>query len=72
MQFKYYVLNYDINKRKVEPFNIFNNCWVQKQIEKEIRKYLRSPKNYAYKSFDGKEEIYGFDTLVKKIDHIIK
>lgn len=26
----------------------------------------------AYKSFDGKEEIYGFDGLVKEIDYIIR
>lgn len=72
MQFKYYVLNYDTNKKKVIPFNIFRNINVQECTEREIRKYLRSPKNYTYKSFDGKEEIYGFDALVKEIDHIIK
>ena len=72
MQFEYYVLNYDINKNKVIPYNIFRNINVQECTEREIRKYLRSPKNYTYKSFDGKEEIYGFDALVKEIDHIIK
>ena len=72
MQFEYYVLNYDINKNKVIPYNIFRNINVQECTEREIRKYLRSPKNYTYKSFDGKEEMYGFDALVKEIDHIIK
>lgn len=72
MQFEYYVLNYDTNKNKVIPFNIFRNIHVQECTEREIKKYLRSPKNYVYKSFDGKEEIYGFDGLVKEIDHIIK
>ena len=72
MQFEYYVLNYDCNKKKVIPYNIFRNINVQECTEREIRKYLRSPKNYTYKSFDGKEEIYGFDALVKEIDHIIK
>ena len=72
IQFEYYVLNYDINKNKVIPYNIFRNINVQEYTEREIRKYLRSPKNYTYKSFDGKEEIYGFDALVKEIDHIIK
>ena len=72
MQFEYYVLNYNHNKRKVEPFNIFCNVWVQKLIEKEIEKYLCSPKNYEYESFfDGKDIIYGFDALVKRIDSII-
>ena len=51
MQFEYYVLNYNHNKRKVEPFNIFCNVWVQKLTEKEVKKYLRSPKNYKYESF---------------------
>ena len=72
MQFEYYVLNYDTNKKNVIPFNIFRNIHVQECTEREIRKYLRSPKNYTYKSFDGKEEIYGFDALVKEIDGIIK
>ena len=72
MQFEYYVLNYDINKNKVIPYNIFRNINVQECTEREIRKYIRSPKNYTYKSFDGKEEIHGFDALVKEIDHIIK
>ena len=72
MQFEYYVLNYDTNKKKVIPYNIFRNINVQECTEREIRKYLRSSKNYTYKSFDGKEEIYGFDALVKEIDHIIK
>ena len=72
LQFEYYVLNYDCNKQRVIPFNIFRNIHVQECTEREIRKYLRSPKNYAYKSFDGQEEIYGFDALVKEIDHIIK
>ena len=57
MRFEYYVLNYDINKNKVIPYNIFRNINVQECTEREIRKYLRSPKNYTYKSFDGKEEI---------------
>ena len=72
MQFEYYVLNYDCNAKKIVPFNIFRNIYVQEWTEKAVRKYIRSPKNYTYKSFDGKEEIYGFDALVKEIDHIIK
>ena len=72
MQFEYYVLNYDINKKKVIPYNIFRNINVQECTEREIRKYIRSPKNYTYKSFDGKEDIYGFDALVKELDSIIR
>ena len=72
IQFEYYVLNYDFNKQKVEPFNIFRNIHVQEYTEKAVRKYLRSPKNYTYKSFDGKEVIYGFDALVRELDGIIQ
>ena len=62
MQFEYYVLNYDTNKKKVENFNIFRNCLVQEHTEKAVRKYLRSPKNYKYvvqhkNDFLGREEI---------------
>ena len=72
MQFEYYVLNYDCNSKKIVPFNIFRNILVQEWTEKAVRKYLRSPKNFTYKSFDGKEILHGFDALVKEIDHIIK
>ena len=72
IQFEYYVLNYDFNKQKVESFNIFRNIHVQEYTEKAVRKYLRSPKNYTYKSFDGKEVIYGFDALVRELDGIIQ
>ena len=72
IKFKYYVLNYNINKGRVEPYNIFNNIRVQEYTEKTVKKYLRSPKKFTYKSFDGKEEIYGFDALVKELDSIVK
>lgn len=79
MQFEYYVLNYNSNTKKIEPFNIFRNCYVQEYTEKAVKKYLRSPKNYKYviqhkNDFLGREEIavYGFDALVREIDGIIK
>ena len=71
MQFEYYVLNYDCNLKKIVPFNIFRNILVQEWTEKAVRKYLRSPKNFTYKSFDGKEILHGFDALVKELDGII-
>ena len=46
--FEYYVLNYNWNKRCVENFNIFDNISLDNAIEKEVRKYLRSPKKYRY------------------------
>ena len=79
MQFEFYVLNYDFNKRKVVNYNIFNNIRVQEWTEKAVRKYLRAPKKYKHivqyeNKFLGREEIaiYGFDALVKEIDSIIK
>ena len=78
MQFEYYVLNYDFNKKKVIYYNIFNNINVQEYTEKEVGKYLRSPKKYKHivqhkNDFLGREEIavYGFDAVVKEIDSII-
>ena len=72
IQFKYYVLNYNHNEQKVKPYNIFNNVYVQEYTEKVVRKYLRNPKKFTYKSFDGKEDTYGFEALVKEIDSIIR
>ena len=79
MQFEFYVLNYDFNKKKVVNYNIFNNIRVQEWTEKEVRKYLRAPKKYKHivqyeNKFLGREEIviYGFDALVEEIDGIIK
>ena len=79
MQFEYYVLNYDTNKKKVINYNIFNNINVQEHTEKAVKKYLRAPKKYKhivqYKNdFLGREEIvvHGFDALVKEIDSIIR
>ena len=72
MQFEYYVLNYDTNKKKVENFNIFRNFLVQEYTEKAIRKYLRNQKKFTYKSFDGKESLYGFDAFVRELDSIIQ
>ena len=78
MQFEYYVLNYDFNKKKVIYYNIFNNINVQEWTEKAVRKYLRSPKKFKHivqyeNKFLNREEItlYGFDALVKEIERNI-
>ena len=78
MQFEYYVLNYDFNKKKVVNYNIFNNIRVQEWTEKAVRKYLRAPKKYKHivqyeNEFLGRKEIaiYGFDALVEEIDRTI-
>ena len=73
MRFEYYVLNHDFNRDKIELFNIFDNCYVQERTEKEIRKYLRSPKNYKYDSFFKDEEpVCGFDGLCKRFEQILR
>ena len=78
MQFEFYVLNYDFNKKKVVNYNIFNNIRVQEWTEKEVRKYLRAPKKFKHivqyeNKLLGREEIalYGFDALVEEIDRTI-
>jgi hypothetical protein len=44
---------------------------VHEWTEKAVRKYLRSPKKFAYTPY-GQDTIYGFDALVKEIDSIIR
>ena len=72
MQFEYYVLNYDFNKKKVVNYNIFNNIRVQEWTERAVKKYLRASKKFSYTPF-GKdvETIYGFDAFVKELDRTI-
>ena len=72
IRFEYYVLNYNHNEHKVKSYNIFNNAYVQEYTEKAIRKYLRNPKKFIYKSFDGKEVLCGFDAFVRELDSIIQ
>lgn len=73
MQFEYYVLNHDFNRGKIELFNIFDNYYVQERTEKEIKKYLRSHKNYKYDSFFKDEEpVYGFEGLCKRFEQILR
>ena len=57
MQFEFYVLNYDTNKKKVINYNIFNNINVQEWTEKEVRKYLRSPKKYKHIFFQEEQHM---------------
>lgn len=75
MQFKFYVLNYNFNKKCVENFNIFDNISLNDETEKQVRKYLRSPKNYyyiKYGSYVGEHTyIYGFEGLCETIKSLI-
>lgn len=75
MKFNFYVLNYNFNKKCVENFNIFNNITLNDAVEKEVRKYLRSPSKYYYQKYDFNTKkydyIYGFDGLCKTIKSLI-
>ena len=78
LQFEFYVLNYDFNKKKVVNYNVFNNISVQEWTEKAVRKYLRAPNKFKHivqyeNKFLGKEEIalYGFEALVEEINRTI-
>lgn len=72
MQFEFYVLNYDTNRKKVINYNIFNNILVQEWTEKLVRKYTRAPKKFTYEPFNKNEErLYGFDAFVKELDRTI-
>ena len=72
MQFEFYVLNYNFNRRKVEMFNIFNNILVQERTEKAVQEYLENPKQFTYISYFQDEILYGFEAFVKELDRIIK
>ena len=75
MQFEFYVLNYNWNEKCVENFNIFNNISLNDAVEKEVRKYLRSPSKYYYQEYDFNTKsynyIYGFDGLCRTMKSLI-
>ena len=73
MRFEFYVLNHDFNSDKIYSFNIFNNSSVQEWTEKAVRKYVRSPKNFVYKSYITEDKpVYGFEGFCKELDSIIR
>lgn len=67
--FQYYVMNERNNK--IESFNIFQNWVLDEAVQKEVKKYLRSPSNYKYEK-RHKEVLYGFDAFCEKLSHLIK
>lgn len=74
--FEYYVLNWNHNKNRIENFNIFQNWLLDEAVQKEVKKYLRSPNKYKYVKYhisvDGIDEIYyGFEALCKEINSLI-
>ena len=71
VKLEYYVLNYDINRKKVINFNIFQNWALNDAVVKEVRKYIRAPKNYRYDDYLKKETFYGFEALCKEVQSLI-
>ena len=71
VQFEYYVLNYDFNKRRIEPFNIFRNVWVNDMTAKAVKKYLRNPSKFCRHRIGSGEPKYGFDGFVEELNAII-
>jgi uncharacterized protein (UPF0147 family) len=71
--FEYYVLNYNWDKKCIENFNIFDNISLDNAVEKEVRKYLRSPKKYRYYkcSLLNCGYFYGFEGFCKALDSLI-
>lgn len=55
---KFYVLNYDFNKKKVVHFNIFNNIHVYESTLELIKDY--------------NDKKYSFDEFVKELINIVK
>lgn len=70
MNFEFYVLNYDHNTNKVIMFNIFDNIRVQEEVEKEVRKYLRSSKKY-HSALHRDTVLYGFEGFCYELERII-
>ena len=74
--FEYYVLNYNHNAKKVEMFNIFNNYLLNDAVQKEVKKYIRSPKKYTIRKFDfttqSYNELSGFEAFKTEILDLIK
>lgn len=74
--FEFYVLNYNHNLKKVEMFNIFNNWVLDNAVQKEVKKYLRSPSKYKFTKYDfeTKEDdyIYGFEGFKQEILSLIR
>ena len=71
MKFEFYVLNYDFNSKRVENFNIFNNILLNKETEKIVKKYLRSPKNFKYDDYFNKQVLFGFEGFCKELERLI-
>ena len=46
--YEFYVINYDLNKRNVGMWNIFNNWVVSVEVFKQCKKHLRNRKKFTF------------------------
>ena len=72
--FKFYVLNYDHNTKKIDAFNIFNNLRVYKRTMEEVKKYCEQKDKYEYirHGLNYTYTFYGFIAFVECLDKIIQ
>lgn len=70
MKLKFYALRYDINAKKVKPFNIFQNWCFAEDVERKMKEYLADPEHYEYQDcYDvASNTIYGEAAIKKEID----
>lgn len=75
MNFEYYVLNEDFNKKCVKPYNIFRNINVNNSTEREVKKYLKDPDNYTYTrpnvGTNSPQVVKGFEGFCEELKSII-
>lgn len=67
MNLEYYVPRFDHNQDRIVMINIFNSFRLRDAVEKEAKKYIRSPKKYAKTSLRDGSTIYGFDAFVEEV-----
>lgn len=71
MKFKWYVLNYNSNARKVEMFNIFDNWILNDAVEKEVKDYLKAPDKYTHEEYRDTTTLVGFEAFCKELEGLI-
>ena len=71
MKFEWYVLNYSSNAKKVEMYNIFNNWPLNEAVEKEVKKYVKSPDSYTHEDYWNKTVDRGFEAFCKELNGLI-
>ena len=71
--FKFYVLNYDHNAKKVDAFNIFDNLKVYRRTIEEVERYCKQKDEYKYvrHGLNHTDTFCGFEAFTECLDKII-